>query len=327
MNVTDLLEAPSPDSPRRKSRRFLSVAVAGVVLAVLGTMAYLGFRSDSTETGPSASASRQQAKEALAAFLSATSPEGRAAHVISGDRLLPLMQAWYASHENESLSAEAFQEPGWTFSNPSESLFALECRRGRGLPPVVACFTKSDTGVWLLDWEIWTQTLDSQFRKFINRPAEGEHILRARLARSNSGPEMSLTLTDPFDVDQTLSFDITRPDLLALYNRDLPEAGSRTATVQLVWLNNPLTGTLTPDLRRHVCWGFPGLDGKEPEMIEINLPSKHRPPPGTPAVAPSILATARQMDAAVKTAIAPTGKGSLSPRPAEVDEVMETAQK
>src|SRR5204862_6749314 len=131
-----------------------------------------------------------------------------------------------------------------------------DCRRS----PIVACFKRSDAVDWRLGWEIWPQTPDYQSRNSPNRPAEGEHSRRARLARHCSGTGMKVSVTDPFDTAQTMECDISRPELLALYNRDLPETGTRTATVQLVWLNDSLTGTLTPALRRHVCWGYPGLD-------------------------------------------------------------------
>lgn len=329
MNVPpNTLESPAPQPPRRKPLRLIVTAVSALTLAAVGTVAHFGFQGrDAGAVTASGAVARQEARQALSAFLAAPSAETRSNHVIAGDKLLPLMQAWYASHEMEALSVEAFQDPGWIFSSPSADLVALEYPRDRGRSPVVACFKKSDTGAWLMDWEIWTQSLDGQFRNFINRPAEGEQTLRARLARNHSGTGMKITVADPFDAAQVMEFDISRTDLLALYKRDLPETGSRTATVQLVWLNDSLTGTLTPSLRRHVCWGYPGLDGQEPEEVVINMVSKNRPPPGVAPVPLSVLANGPKIDAAVKTALAPVTTGALQTTPVSVAGDIETAQK
>ena len=325
-------QGPAPQAPRRKSRRILLIAASVLTLAATGTTAWFSFagRGDSRDKPGdiTAAAARMEARKVLAAFLAASSAENRASHVIAGEKLLPLMQAWYSSHETESLTLDAFQEPGWTFNSPGSGLVALECPRDRGRSPIVACFKRSDSGEWQMDWEIWTQTLDGQFRSFINRPAEGEHTLRARLTRSQSDNGMKITVADPFDMAQSLEFDITRADLQALYKRDLPEAGGRTATVQLVWLNDPLSGTLSPSLRRHICWGYPGLDGHEPEAVVVNMVSKNRPPAGvSPVPPPAVLATSKKIDTAVKTALAPATTGAMKTPPAPAPRKIETAQK
>ena len=324
------MESSAPVPPRAKSRRLLLTALSIVTLAAGGTAAWYGFshRAGSSESA-AADTARDEARETLAAFLGASSAESRSAHVLSGETLLPLMQAWYAAHETEPLTVDAFRTPEWNFDAPSSDLIALECPRDRGRSPVVACFKKTAEGDWKLDWEIWTQSLDGEFRNFINKPREGEHTLRARLARNKTGGGMKVTVADPFDASQSMEFDITRKDLVALYSRDLPEVGFRTATVQLVWLNDALTGTLTPSLRRHVCWGYPGLDGREPEQLVINMTSKHRPPPGVAANPPEALAAGTKIDAAVKTALAPATTGALAAPRAPVTPVedIETAQK
>jgi len=317
MNATSLLEAvPPPPPPRRKLRRVLLAGLSVLTLAAAGVAAHFGgLFSPAQSAGVAVDASREDARIVLAAFLAAQTPAERAARVIDGDKLLPFMEAWYAAREGEKFSADAFAPPDWSFSD--SLLTALEMPRGRGLPPVVACFKRNGEGQWLMDWEIWAQSLDGLFRRFIYKPAEGEHTLRARLARSGSGDSMTVTVSDPFDAQQSIAFDITRPDLKALYERDLPESGTRTATVQLVWLNDSLTGTLQPSLRRHVCWGYPGLDGKEPEEVIINMPSKHRPPPGVPAVppaSPAVLAAAPAIQAAVETSLTAPTSGALPPR-------------
>lgn len=328
MNIADLLES-APRPRRRKLRRALIAGVSVLTLAAIGTVAHFGFPAADETVTDAAAAARETARKSLAAFLAAPTPEARAAIVINGDKLLPLMQAWYAARDTDTLSAADFRAPAWTLADSPPHLTALELPRLRGLPPVVACFKRSSAGEWLLDWEIWTQSLDGEFRNFIHKPAEGEHTLRARLTRAGTGDHMAVTIADPFDAMQTISFDITRPDLQALYHRDLPETSSRTATVQLVWLNDSLTGTLQPSLRRHLCWGYPGLDGREPDELVLHMRSKHRPPPGTPAVpppAPAVLAAAPIIEDAVALALAPTS-GALPPRTPQTAPPRETARK
>ncbi len=320
---------PAVPKSRRKLHRIWCTGFAVLGLAGAGLVAhYSGMLAGPVSSAGTAAQAREDARLALAAFLGSRTPAERAARVIDGDKLLPFMEAWYAAHEDDQLSADRFVAPDWSFEDAS--LTALELPRGRGLPPVVACF-KQAGGKWLLDWEIWAQSLDGLFRRFIYKPAEGEHTLRARLARSGSGDDMTLTVTDPFDSRQSIALDITRPDLRALYARDLPVTGNRTATVQLVWLNDSLTGTLQPSLRRHLCWGFPGLDGKEADHVEVNLPSKHRPPPGVPAVpaAPAAaLAAAPEIEAAVEAALShPTARAVPSREGPAVLESNETARK
>lgn len=334
MNVAAPLDTVPPTPPRRhRLHRTLILAISGVTLAAAGFVAHYHSTGDAAATAGGAGQAQAAARATLAAFLAAGSTEERAALVIEGDKLLPLMQAWEASREAPALSAADFLAPSWTFNSQSSDLTALELPRDRGLPPIAACFKNAGQGKWLLDWEIWTQSLDGGFRNFIHRPAEGEQTLRARLTRSGTGDDMTVTVSDPFDARDTLTFDITRPDLRLLYSRDLPETGTRTATVQLVWLNDALSGTLKPDLRRHVCWGFPGLDGQSAEAVEVNFASKHRPPPGTPATpeapeAPAaVLAAAPVIEAAIATALTPPTAGALPARPSGAAPHAETARK
>ena len=332
MNVTDLLEGPDRSAPpRRKWRRLLIAGLTVLTLAALGIVARFSQPSTGQQGADNPALARQEARAALAAFLAAATTEDRATRVMDGDKLLPLMQAHYTAREATTLSADDFRDPSWTFSAPAPGLIALECPRDRGLPPVVACFKKCDGGPWLLDWEIWTQSLAGEFRNFIHKPSEGEHTLRARLTRTGSGEDMTITVADPFDTAQTINFDRLRPDLRLLYERDLPAAGTRTATIQLVWLNDSLTGTLTPALRRHLCWGFPGLDGQEPAPVEVNLPSRHRPPPGIPAVPqtppPAVLAAAPVIEDAITSAVRPSSTGALTGHQPAAASVLETAKK
>lgn len=330
MNVANPPETIPPQAPPpRKSRRFFLTGISALVVAAAGLVAHYGGYYTGPVLSRTAAETREDARLALAGFLASQTPAERAARVINGDKLLPFLEAWYAARETESMSADQFTTPGWSFDDTT--LTALELPRGRGLPPVVACFKRDDAGQWLLDWEIWAQSLDGLFRRFIYKPAEGEQTLRARLARSGTGENLTLTVSDPFDARQSIAFDINRPDLKALYERDLPDSGTRTATVQLVWLNDSLTGTLQPSLRRHLCWGYPGLDGREPEEVVINMPSKHRPPlgvPAVPAISPAVLAAAPAIQTAVETSLSNPTAGALPARESPgAPESIETARK
>ena len=281
MNVADLIQpaAASPTAPHgRKRRRALPVLVTAAVIAA--SLIVWSHRSNPGATDSAAARDREEAGRTLAAFLAAGNAEERAGMVIGGSEMLPVMQAYYAGRELDPVPAGAFQPAEWSFDLRSSDLVALQLPRERGLTPVVACFRKDTAGQWLLDWDVWRQSMDGQFRDFMLHPAEGQHTMRVRLTHApSSDGALSLEVSDPFSVETTLSLNITREDLAALYARDLPEGASRTATVQLVWLNDSLTGTLQAVLRRHVCWGYAELDGVEPTEVISNRVNPHRPPP------------------------------------------------
>ncbi len=313
MNAAGLFHTPAPDvaadpAPFRKKRRRL-LLICGVLAFAAGTVLTLTLPRHSTATGSAMSAeqAREEARRSLAAFLAAPTVEQRAEWVLGGSRLLPLMQAYYAGRETEPLAAGDFQPASWRFNSVSPDMLALELPRGRSLSTVVACMKNAGSGHWMIDWDIWAQSLDGRFRDFVTRPAEGEHTLRVRLTSASASPdEVKLEVADPFTVGSTLTLETTRPDLTALYCADLPAGATRTATVQLVWLNDPLTGTLQPALRRHVCWGFQDLDGVEAAEREPARARKHHPPmpetiPGDPPLLPLV-------QAAVKTTLSgPSG--------------------
>ena len=310
MNVADLIQpAAAPTAPVRP--RWKRLALASGIAAALGVVAL--FLPGELFTGKQTVNARDEAlrgaRVTLASFLASERPEDRAAWVSNGSSLLPFMQAYYAGRELEDLKADAFQPVDWKFDGENTSLLALELQRERGLPPVIACFRASENGQWRMDWDVWTQSSDGQLRDFIQHPAEGERTLRVRLT-SSAGMDDSLKVevTDAFGGSGKMTFDIQRPDLAALYSRDLPAGKTRTATVQLVWLNDGLTGTLQPALRRHVCWGFDGLDGVVPPAPEIPSRAPQRPPrPTTEPAEADDSATA-----IVQSGLRPTGAGTFT---------------
>ncbi|HWB06908.1 MAG TPA: hypothetical protein VG796_28040 [Verrucomicrobiales bacterium] len=316
MNVAEILHPPditgSVALPRKRRWRVACVAGAAIVAAVVLVLVLQHFRSAGTDSSPTPEQDRAAARQVLSDFLAASTAEQRAECVIGGDQLLPLMQAYYAGREVEPLSAGDFQPASWSFDTKDRGLLAFELPRGRSLPTVVACLKKSDTGQWLMDWDVWTQTLDGRFRDFINRPAEGQHTLRVRLTSTAASPdEVKLQVADPFNTASSMTFEVTRADLTALYCADLPAGVTRTATVQLVWLNDSLTGTLQPVLRRHVCWGFQDLDGVEAAEREPARARKHHQPVERPAE-PLVV---RVTDSAVETAIISSSAPILQPEP------------
>ncbi len=310
MNVADLIQpAAEPTAPVRP--RWQRIALASGIAAALGLAAVSLPRGwfTGSSTVNAADEALQAARQTLTSFLASERPEDRAAWVNNGNSLLPLMQAYYAGREVEDLKADAFQPVDWKFEGENTSLLALELHRERGLPPVIACFRASGNGQWLMDWDVWTQSSDGQLRDFIQRPVEGEHTMRVRLTSSaGMDDSMRVEVTDALGGSGKISFDIQRPDLAALYSRDLPVGRTRTATVQLVWLNDGLTGTLQPALRRHVCWGFDGLDGVVPPAPEIPSRAPQRPPrPTTEPAAAEDGATA-----IVQSGLRPTGAGTFT---------------
>ena len=321
MNVADLIQpVAAPAAPVRRS--WQRIAIASGIAAALGvaTLFLPGMPFTGNKTVNARDEALQGARQTLASFLASERPEDRAAWVTNGNSLLPLMQAYYAGREAEELKAEAFQPVDWKFDGENTSVLALELQRERGLPPVIACFRSSENGQWLMDWDVWTQSSDGQLRDFIQHPAEGERTLRVRLTSSARMDDcMKVEVTDAFGGSGKISFDIQRPDLAALYSRDLPAGKTRTATVQLVWLNDGLTGTLQPTLRRHVCWGFDGLDGVVPPAPEIPSRAPQRPPrPTTEPAAADDGATA-----VVQSGLRPTGAGAftvIASQPGQVKE-------
>jgi hypothetical protein len=327
MNVTDLFHTPNlpaaAAAPRRRwSMRTLIVCGALLLAAGAGiTFTLLRLSSGRAVVEVSREQAQAEARRALSAFLAASTPEQRAEMVIGGDRMLPLMQAYYAGRELDTVAAADFQPASWSFSKDSPDMVALELPRGRALSTVVACMKKTD-GRWLMDWDIWTQTMGGRFREFLIRPAEGEHTLRVRLTSSAVSPdEVKLDVADPFNTGSTLTLETTRPDLTALYLADLPAGTTRTATVQLVWLNDSLTGTLQAVLRRHVCWGFQGLDGVEAAEREPARARKHHPPMPAPADKNLAVnsATGTVVEIAVESAVDSTAlSGAPAPSPPAV---------
>ena len=281
-----LPEVPSPlpvkSGPavpdRKRERRAL---VAASVIALAGSILVLvQHQQRGADRALEATArANSMARQILAAFLAARTPEERATFVRDGERLLPVMQAYYAGREVESFSADDFQPPPWEFNTGGTGLVALEFPRSRGLSTVVACFKETSPGQWFIDWDVWIQTVDARFRDFIRRASEGEYPMHVRLTTSEvSASGIKMEIADPFNPSERMKFEITRKDLVEFYSATLPKGQSRTATVELVWLNDSRTGTLLPIIRRHICWGFRGLDES------LNAPPAAPPTPNLTAV-------------------------------------------
>jgi hypothetical protein len=279
---SEAVSCPPAPAPRRRRLLLHAAGVAAAGLALL--LALPRPHEVSPDATSSAELIREEARRGLSAFLAASTPEQRAECVVDGERLLPLMEAYYAGREVDPLAAGDFQPASWSFNTESPDRTALELPRGRSLPAVMACMKKAGSGRWLVDWEIWTQSLDGRFREFLTRPSEGASTLRVRLtAASVSQEQVKLEVSDPFTTGSSLALETPRADLVALFSADLPEGTTRTATVQLVWLNDSLSGTLRPVLRRHICWGFQGLDGIEAIEREPARARRHHPPLPVPA--------------------------------------------
>jgi hypothetical protein len=323
MNAADLFHPPGavagPATPRRPKRLRLLIACGALVFAAGTALTLLWPRltkPSQADAGLTMEQARVEARRTLVSFLSATTVEQRAQWVIGGQEALPLMQAYYAGREVETLAAEGFQPVSWDFSQEAPDRVAFELARGRSLSTAVACLKKDGSGRWLMDWEIWTQSLDGRFRDFIARPAEGEHTLRVRLTSLAGSEEgVKLEVADPFNAGNRLTFDVIRPDLTALYLADLPAGVCRTATVQLVWLNDGLTGTLQAALRRHICWGFQNIDGVEAAEREPARARKHHPPmPESSRSEVAVAGPVAPIVEAVETAL--TTASSADPGPA-----------
>jgi len=275
---------PSAPAVSVSRKRRLALSVASVIALIASTISIMRQPQGSFDAALEATARAQaMAREILTLFLAAETPEERAAFVIEGDRLLPIMQAYYAGREVDRLTADDFQPPSWQFNQAGTGLIALELPRPRGLSTVAACFKEVEPGRWLMDWDLWAQSLDARFRNFIASAAEGEYTLHVRLTSSDvCDTNVTLEVADPFNASESLTFAVTRPDLVALYTADLPKGRSRTATVQLVWVKESLSGTLQPVLGKHICWGFRGLD-------ECPHPLPARPSASSSAPRPAVL--------------------------------------
>jgi hypothetical protein len=263
-----------PAGPVRRQRS-LALIVASVMALAGATFVLVRHQHRGADRALEATArANAMARKILAAFLAARTPEERAEYVLDGERLLPVMQAYYAGREVEPLAADEFRPPSWQFNAGGQGLVALELPRPRGLSTVAACFKETAPNRWLMDWDLWTQSIEARFRNFVRRAAEGEYTMHVRLTASEPGASsVKLQVADPFNPAESLNVTVTRSDLVGLYTAALPKGRSRTATVQLVWLNDSLTGTLVPGLQRHICWGFRGFDeGSE------SLPANPAPP-------------------------------------------------
>lgn len=279
MKAPQKQEAPeqNPDvAGRRKGRRILIACSAVLGLATAGAAVWRGM--DGRNLMDSATvAVEDQARAALAAFLKADNPAAKVRWVLSGESVLPQVEAYYAGRESEVYDPAAFQQVEAPAGLGARGVVVFELPRGRGLTPVVACMSRNASGQWCVDWDLWRQSAEGQFRDFVARPAEGEHTLRLKM--TNQGAiegGFKVSVEDPFDAAPPMVFDVTRPDLAAVFSRDLPPGSVKIATLQLVWLNDGLTGTLQSQIRRHVCWGFHGLDGVEAGEIPHPRAGKYR---------------------------------------------------
>ena len=260
---------PSVPSVTSVLRRRLVPILAGAAVLTAGGI-WLGGRQAPAAGGGicsvvTADGRDHAAAAALQGFLSSSTAAERAAFIIDAERLLPEMESYYAGMDPEPIAAADFKPMGYKFEQGSE-IVAFKAERTRGLPAVVAC-VKNFSGRWLLDWELYRQTEDGLADTAMSTPAEGTHTLRVHITRQTpAGKPLVLTVADPFE-NRTITLPVSRPDLLALYAADLP-VGSRHATIEFAWLNDSTTGRLEPQIRRHVCWGFSGLDDVAPAAPE-----------------------------------------------------------
>lgn len=272
-------EAPeqNPDvAGCRKGRRILIAYSAVLGLATAGVAVWRGMNGRNPMDSATV-AVEDQARAALAAFLKADNPAARVRWVLTGESVLPQMEAYHAGRESEVYDPAAFQQVEAPVGLGARGVVVFELPRGRGLTPVVACMSRNASGQWCVDWDLWRQSAEGQFRDFVFRPVEGEQTLRVKLTNLGlTGGGVKISVEDPFDTAPPIVFEVTRPDLAAVFLRDLPAGSVRTATLQLVWLNDGLTGTLQSQIRRHVCWGFHGLDGVAAGEIPHPRAGKYR---------------------------------------------------
>ncbi len=305
----------TPGSRPRKTRVILAATLTGIAVLTVGSALF--FRSTPQKQfvtlippgAPAADASVQKARETLHTFLCATTAADRSACVMDAERLQPVMQAYYAGTDPEPISIADFQPLDWRFESGNK-VTVLKAERTRGLPPIIAC-VKNCSGRWLLDWEMWQQTEDGTFHETTSQRKEGEKILRVRMTRmSPPGSPLVLVLADPFE-NHTMTLPVNQPDLVSLYDAGLP-SGSRHATIRFAWLNDARTGTVEPQIRQHICWGFDKLDDVQqqapatvPQIVPAPAALAQNPAPAT--AAPVI-----QPDAIQALAAAPSA-ASLKP--------------
>ncbi len=312
MNAESNQTVGFPCAPVRKSSRRSRALITAIVVAGLavGGLWSLKESSHGTDSATVADTTGREVREALSGFLAAATAEERVAFITGEASALPILQSYYAVRETEKFTAAAFRSVEWSFNPTGEKLAALTLGRDRGMSSVVACFRREKDGKWRMDWDVWQQTVSGEFRDFMAHPQEGEYTLRVRLA--NMGEKegaISLEVSDPFDPQPSLQFSITREDLRAILLRDLPQGHTRTATVQLVWLNEGSTGTLQSHFRRHICWGYAGLDGKPAAELPHPRAGHYRKLPARPAEEP--LAAKTWVDDSIKAALSATAHSSL----------------
>ena len=288
--------------------------VLGLTAAIIAAMFWPASESAPKATAPLAVPSQgsadfeaacRAAQPVVAAFLSASTTEARAALIKDSARLRPVMEGYYQNREVEPINAADFQPAPWRINGPNGAVAVLHAPRSRSLPAIIACVSQ-ENGQWLLDWETFIQTADGNLGQFIDQAGGGLQTFRVRATRTSAKDQpVVLSLADPFG-DRALTLPVTRPDLVAILEAGLPAGQTRTATIEVGWISDTVTGGLVPRVTRHVCWGFQGLDGQPavPAPAATEAPGTSAPgltanpppapePVATPPPAATVAAAAR----------------------------------
>jgi len=291
--------------------------VLGLTTAIIAAVFWPGHESAPKPTAPVTVAAHgpvdfeaacRAAQPVVAAFLSASTTEARAALIRDSARLRPVLEAYYQNREAEPINAADFQPAPWRIHGPNGAVAILQAQRPRSLPAIIACVAQ-ENGHWLLDWETFIQTADGRLGQFIDQPGGSLQTFRVRATRTSAKDQpVVLSLADPFG-DRALTLPVTRPDLVAILKAGLPAGQTRTATVELGWMNDTFTGGLLPRVTRHICWGFQGLDGQPavPAPAASKAPDTRAPvlaatpPPAAVATPPAAATIAAAAKVAVKT--------------------------
>ncbi len=220
----------------------------------------------------------EDAVSTIADFFAASSIVEKAGSVVDRERVLPLMEAYYATHPQEEFEEADFM-PIRTFPRFVEagmSVFALIPRRETDRPTgdpyedaeALLYIVVGADGRPLLDWETYIQTKDKSVFDYTERPREGTGTFRLSLSEITAvaleSDAMILDAADP--AVRSRPFEVVVPDGAVA---DAIRAGlaglerDRFATVALRWAESE-SGAGRVEVSELITWGFEGTGWEDP---------------------------------------------------------------
>lgn len=220
---------------------------------------------------------KEEATQVLQAFLTATNTEEKIACVLDAERLRNRIER--TETPTLSLGTDDFTHVELSEEDHRQGIFLMmrHADADAASPESHRCyafFRRTDEGL-KLDWEVFSQTRDLAFLRFIETPQPGvSQVFRVFITEDAPPPDSprknyrSYFIADLANFNNVIHLRVTNTSpagrILSKVDFNADDGAKRimkNATIELRWTDQPENPAI--EISRFICWKFLGLGGEE----------------------------------------------------------------